>query len=65
MQIDNGLTLALALATRSEVFLRLNDGTNGLNDIQLAVKYGLDVKKSADYYSKLARFYAREFVAQF
>ncbi|KAG5667579.1 hypothetical protein PVAND_015556 [Polypedilum vanderplanki] len=56
--IDNGLTFAFALAQRSEVFLRMHDGQNGLNDLQLAVKYGLDIKKNAEYYSKLAKFYA-------
>lgn len=62
--IDNGLTLCLALMTRSEVFFKLNDGFNGLSDLQLAVKCGLPVKNNAEYYAKLARFYASEFVAQ-
>lgn len=47
--------------TRSEVFYKLNDGTNGLNDIQLATKYGLPVKNNAEYYAKIAKLYARKF----
>lgn len=47
--------------TRSEVFFKMNDGFNGLSDLQLAAKYGLPVKNNAEYYAKLARFYAREF----
>lgn len=62
--IDNGITLALALMTRSEVFFKLNDGFNGLNDLQLAVKYGLPVKNNPEYYAKLAKFYACEFIVQ-
>ena len=61
--IDNGLTLALALMTRSEVFFKMNDGFNGLNDLQLAVKYGLPVKNNPEYYAKLAKFYACELPA--
>ncbi|CRL06484.1 CLUMA_CG019432, isoform A [Clunio marinus] len=56
--IDNGLTLCLALMTRSEVFFKMNDGLNGLNDLQLAVKCGLPVRNNPDYYAKLAKFYA-------
>lgn len=58
--LDNGLTLALALVQRSEVFFRMNDAVNGLNDLQLAVKCGLNVKTDASYYAKLAKFYACE-----
>jgi SET and MYND domain-containing protein 4 len=47
--------------TRSEVFFKMNDGFNGLNDLQLAVKCGLPVKNNAEYYAKLAKFYACEF----
>lgn len=46
--------------TRSEVFFKMNDGFNGLNDLQLAVKHGLPVKNNPEYYAKLAKFYARE-----
>lgn len=63
--MDNGLTLCLALMTRSEVFYKLNDGTNGLNDIQLATKYGLPVKNNAEYYAKIAKLYARKFAKVF
>lgn len=47
--------------TRSEVFFKLNDGINGLKDIQLATKYGLPVKNNAEYYAKIAKLYARKF----
>lgn len=47
--------------TRSEVFFKMNDGFNALNDLQLAVKYGLPVKNNPEYYAKLAKFYACEF----
>lgn len=46
--------------TRSEVFFKMNDGTNGLNDLQMAVKHGLPTKNNSEYYAKLARFYACE-----
>jgi hypothetical protein len=46
--------------TRSEVFLKMNDGTNALSDLQLAAKCGLPVKNNPEYYAKLARFYACE-----
>lgn len=62
--IDNGLTLCLALMTRSEVFFQMNDGFNGLNDLQMAVKQGLPVKNNPEYYAKLAKFYACEFMMQ-
>lgn len=63
--IDNGLTLCLALMARSEVFLKMNDGINGLNDLQLAVKHGLPTKNNSEYYAKLARFYACELMCTF
>lgn len=47
--------------TRSEVFFKMNDGFNGLNDLQLAVKQGLPVKNNPEYFAKLAKFYASEF----
>lgn len=50
--------------TRSEVFFKMNDGFNGLNDLQLAVKHGLPVKNNPEYYAKLAKFYACEFIVQ-
>lgn len=59
-EIDNGLTLALALVQRAEVFFRLHDGVHALNDLQLAVKCGLPVKDNAEYYAKLAKNYACE-----
>lgn len=46
--------------TRSEVFFKMNDGSNGLSDLQLAVKHGLPTKNNSEYYAKLARFYACE-----
>jgi hypothetical protein len=48
--------------TRSEVFFNMNDGLNGLNDLQLAVKCGLPVKNNPEYYAKLAKFYASKFI---
>lgn len=50
--------------TRSEVFFKMNEGTNALNDLQLAVKCGLMVKNNAEYYAKLAKFYACEWIVQ-
>lgn len=50
--------------TRSEVFFKMNDGINALNDLQLAVKCGLPVKNNAEYYAKLAKFYACELIVQ-
>mgnify|MGYP003556037487 FL=1 len=62
MDIDNGLTLALSLVARSDVFLRLGDGVHGLNDLQLSVKFGLPIKNNPEYYAKLSRFYGCELV---
>ncbi|XP_053681108.1 SET and MYND domain-containing protein 4 [Anopheles nili] len=56
--IDKGLTLALALWTRSEVFIRMLDGKHALQDLQLAAKCGLPVKQNADYYARVAKCYA-------
>uniref|UniRef100_A0A182J6H9 SET domain-containing protein n=1 Tax=Anopheles atroparvus TaxID=41427 RepID=A0A182J6H9_ANOAO len=56
--IDKGLTLALALWTRCEVFIRMLDGKRALQDLQLAVKCGLPVQQNADYYQRLAKCYA-------
>ncbi|CAG9811410.1 unnamed protein product [Chironomus riparius] len=56
--IDNGLTLALALLQRAEVFYRMNNGVYALKDLQLAVKCGLPVKTNAEYYAKLSKVYA-------
>ncbi|XP_035794036.1 SET and MYND domain-containing protein 4-like [Anopheles albimanus] len=56
--IDKGLTLALALWTRAEVFIRMLDGKRALQDLQLAAKCGLPVKQNADYYSRVAKCYA-------
>ncbi|XP_035898135.1 SET and MYND domain-containing protein 4 isoform X1 [Anopheles stephensi] len=56
--IDKGLTLALALWTRAEVFIRMLDGKRGLQDLQLASKCGLPVKQNADYYARVAKCYA-------
>lgn len=58
--IDKGLTLALALWTRAEVFIRQLDGKRALQDLQLAAKCGLPVKQNADYYARVAKCYARE-----
>ena len=59
-EIDNGLTLALALLQRAEVFYRMYNGVYALKDLQLAVKYGLPVKNNAEYYAKLSKVYACE-----
>ncbi|KFB39589.1 AGAP002999-PA-like protein [Anopheles sinensis] len=56
--IDKGLTLALALWTRAEVFIRMLDGKRAQQDLQLAVKCGLPVKQNAEYYLRVAKCYA-------
>ncbi|XP_058062549.1 SET and MYND domain-containing protein 4 [Anopheles bellator] len=56
--IDKGLTLALALWTRAEVFVTMLDGKHAMQDLQLAVKCGLPVKQNADYYQRVAKCYA-------
>lgn len=56
--VDDGLTLSRALSTRSDVFLKLNDPFNGFNDLKLAVKHGLRVKKNPEYHAKMAKLYA-------
>ncbi|XP_013115847.1 SET and MYND domain-containing protein 4 [Stomoxys calcitrans] len=58
MQIDNGLTLALALRSRAVILIALGEGEAALCDLKLAASYGLDSKTSVDYYIKMAKAYA-------
>lgn len=53
---DAGLTLALALWSRSAVLLDLNRGCDALVDIQSAIDNGLDdLKNQLEYYVRLAK----------
>lgn len=58
MYIDSGLSLALALWSRSDVFLQMNDGKRALDDLQYAVKCGFPVKHRPEYYWRMAKCYA-------
>ncbi|XP_037818792.1 SET and MYND domain-containing protein 4 [Lucilia sericata] len=58
MQIDDGLSLALALRSRAVILLALGEGEQALSDLKLAVSFGLDCKQSIDYYIKMAKAYA-------
>ncbi|KNC24394.1 hypothetical protein FF38_14177 [Lucilia cuprina] len=58
MQIDDGLSLALALRSRAVVLLALGEGEQALSDLKLAASFGLDCKQSIDYYIKMAKAYA-------
>ncbi|XP_065361509.1 SET and MYND domain-containing protein 4 [Calliphora vicina] len=58
MQIDDGLSLALALRSRAVILIALGEGEQALNDLKLAVSFGLDCKQSIDYYIKMAKAYA-------
>lgn len=61
IRFDSGLSLALALWSRSAVLLDLNRGTDALVDIQCAIDNGLeDLKKQHEYYARLARANARK-----
>ncbi|XP_061391041.1 SET and MYND domain-containing protein 4 [Musca vetustissima] len=58
MQIDEGLTLALALRCRAVILIALGEGEAAINDLKLAATNGLDIKNSVDYYLKMAKAYA-------
>lgn len=58
MQIDGGLSLALAFRSRAVILIALGEGEQALSDLKLASSFGLDCKQSIDYYVKLARAYA-------
>lgn len=61
-QIDEGMSLGLALWSRSAVLLDLNRGDDALVDIQSAVDNGLDdAKKQLDYYVRLAKANASKY----
>ncbi|XP_058448235.1 SET and MYND domain-containing protein 4 [Malaya genurostris] len=57
-QIDQGMSLACALWTRSEVLIRALDGRRALVDLQMAAKAGFPVKESGEYYGRMAKCYA-------
>ncbi|XP_016933469.3 SET and MYND domain-containing protein 4 [Drosophila suzukii] len=56
--IDDGLTLALAYRSRASILIRLGEGEAALNDLKLAINFGLELKTSVDYYCKMAKAYA-------
>lgn len=63
MRYDGGLSLAFALWSRSSVLLKLKHGAEALVDIQSAIDNGLEqVKKTPEYFKRLATAYAREFI---
>lgn len=61
MQIDAGLTLAMALRSRAVILIALGEGEAALNDLKMAAANGLDSKNSVDYYIKMAKAYACKF----
>lgn len=61
MQIDEGLTLALALRCRALILTALGEGEAAINDLKLATANGLETKNSVDYYVKMAKAYASEY----
>lgn len=61
LRYDGGLSLALAFWSRSLALLELNRGDDALVDIQCAIENGLnDIKKTSQYFIRLAKAYARE-----
>lgn len=62
LNFDGGLTLALALWSRSQAFIALNDGKNALADLQCSLNNGLPAKHHGEYYVRLARSNACKFV---
>ncbi|XP_053690963.1 SET and MYND domain-containing protein 4 [Sabethes cyaneus] len=58
LHIDQGMTLACALWTRSEVLIGALDGKRALVDLQMAAKAGFPVKENAEYYGRMAKCYA-------
>jgi len=56
--LDEGLTLALAYRSRASILIRLGEGEAALNDLKLAINFGLELKSSVDYYLKMAKAYA-------
>lgn len=59
LQIDGGLSLALALWSRSAALLELGDGKNAISDLQHSLTCGLPAKQHGAYYLRLARANAR------
>lgn len=56
VRYDAGMSLALALWSRSAVLLDLNRGSDALVDMQCAIDNGLDdIKKQLDYYVRLTK----------
>ncbi|CAH2035098.1 unnamed protein product, partial [Iphiclides podalirius] len=55
--IDGGVSLALALWTRSEVLLRLNRHRAALEDLKLALKERLPARMRAQYYWRMGHCY--------
>lgn len=65
IRYDGGLSLALALWSRSAVLLDLNRGDDALADIQCAIDNGLDnVKKKLDYYVRMAKANASKYLME-
>lgn len=63
LRYDGGLSLALALWSRSSVLIELNRHEDALVDIQCAIENGLnDIKKTSEYFIRLAKAYARKCV---
>lgn len=61
-RIDNGLSLARALWSRSSVLLALGNGDSSLADMQYAIENGLhQEKQQSEYYCRLARANARKY----
>lgn len=61
-RIDNGLSLAHALWSRSSVLLALGNGDSSLADMQHAIENGLgQAKQQSEYYCRLAKANARKY----
>lgn len=60
MQIEDGLSLALAFRSRAIILLALGEGEQAISDLKLSSSFGLESKQSIDYYIKMAKAYARK-----
>lgn len=58
--IDDGLTLAKALWSRSAVLVELKKGELALNDLKYSQEMGISVKDNPDFYWRMGQCYTRE-----
>lgn len=56
---DSGLSLAIALWSRSKILLQLDDGDKALQDLQYAMKKKVPIKEKSEYFWRMAKCYTK------